>query len=70
MLRDARLGQFLSQEDLAGKSGVSRSTIANIEAGKPARLRTARALAAALGVGPSEIDWPKAPPEAAVVTAD
>ena len=63
-LREARLAKFISQEDLAKKSGVGRSTVATIEGGTPPRLRTARLLAAALGVEPGEIDWPKGKPGA------
>jgi transcriptional regulator with XRE-family HTH domain len=57
-LKEARLAKFLSQQDLAEKSKVGRSTIATIESGTPPRLRTARLLAAALDVDPRDIDWP------------
>jgi len=57
-LRDARLALFLSQQDLAAKAKIGRSTIAAIEAGTPPRLSTARALAAALAMKPNDIDWP------------
>jgi transcriptional regulator with XRE-family HTH domain len=52
-LRELRERGALSQEDLAEKSGVSRATIADLEAGKrPARPSTRRKLADALSVEP------------------
>jgi transcriptional regulator with XRE-family HTH domain len=55
-LRELRDEAALSQEDLARKSGVSRGTIADLEAGKrPARPSTRRKLAEALGVQPAEL---------------
>jgi transcriptional regulator with XRE-family HTH domain len=55
-LRELRDRAALSQEDLAEKSGVSRGTIADLEAGKrPARPSTRRKLAKALGVQPDEL---------------
>ena len=55
-LRELRERAALSQEDLAGKSGVSRATIARLEAGeRPARPSTRRKLAEALGVLPDEL---------------
>jgi len=65
-LREARLARFLSQQDLAEKSGVGRSTIVTIEAGTPPRLRTARLLAQALEYQPGEIEWPKNRAKAAI----
>lgn len=55
MLKLPRLGtireaQYLSQYELAAKSGIARSTIARIEKGEAARFETIRKLAAALGV--------------------
>ncbi len=53
-LRELRERAALSQEDLARKSGVSRATIADLEADKrPARPSTRRKLAEALGVEPA-----------------
>jgi transcriptional regulator with XRE-family HTH domain len=55
-LRKLRDQAALSQTDLAERSGVSRATIADLEAGKrPARPSTRRKLAKALGVGPEEL---------------
>jgi transcriptional regulator with XRE-family HTH domain len=55
-LRELRERAALSQEDLAGKSGVSRATIADLEGDKrPARPSTRRKLAEALGVRPDEL---------------
>jgi transcriptional regulator with XRE-family HTH domain len=55
-LRELRDRAALSQEDLAQRSGVSRATIADLEAGKrPARPSTRRKLAKALGVSPHEL---------------
>jgi transcriptional regulator with XRE-family HTH domain len=55
-LKDLRERAALSQEDLAEKSGVSRATIADLEAHKrPARPSTRRKLAEALGVPPHEL---------------
>lgn len=54
-----RRSHGLTQEDLAKKAGVGQSTIAKIEQGESRpRHKTARALATALGIEPSEIDWP------------
>jgi transcriptional regulator with XRE-family HTH domain len=55
-LRELRERAALSQEDLAKRSGVSRATIADLEADKrPARPSTRRKLAEALGVTPVEL---------------
>ena len=55
-LRALREQAALSQEGLAKESGVSRATIADLEAGKrPARPSTRRKLAKALGVTPAEL---------------
>ncbi|MGW3545658.1 helix-turn-helix domain-containing protein [Nocardia niigatensis] len=55
-LREYRVAKFLTQEELADLSGVSRPTIARIESGtaKP-RPRTVRKLAAALGIEPGNL---------------
>ena len=57
-LKELREGQFLSQMDLAQKSGIGRDTINRLEKGrqKPT-FRTIRKLANALGVEPGEIDF-------------
>lgn len=54
-LQRLRLMQMLSQEVLATNAGVSRSAIANLEAGGKARAATIRKLATALGVQPDEL---------------
>ena len=55
-LRELRERAALSQEDLAKRSGVSRATIADLEADKrPARPSTRRKLAKALEVAPHEL---------------
>jgi transcriptional regulator with XRE-family HTH domain len=55
-LRELRDHASLSQEDLALRARVSRTTIADLEAGKrPARPSTRRKLAEALGVEPHEL---------------
>ncbi len=70
-LRMARDEAFLTQDELAERAKVSRVTIANIELGNYRPLaKTARKIAAALGVAPGEIDWPKAAPITHTATAD
>ena len=54
-LRDVRHRMALSQEELAEKSGVARSTIIKLEAGRDAWPSTVRKLATALGVKPAEL---------------
>jgi transcriptional regulator with XRE-family HTH domain len=50
---------FVTQEELAERTGVSRATISRIESGQQRpRISTIRKLAAALGVSPETlIDW-------------
>jgi DNA-binding XRE family transcriptional regulator len=54
-----RVGAFLTQEGLAQRAGLSRDTVARLEAGRTAlgrpRMRTLTALAAALGVPPEQL---------------
>jgi transcriptional regulator with XRE-family HTH domain len=58
--RELRDRVSLSQEELAEKSGVSRATIADLEAGKrTAQPKTRRKIAEALGVEPHELTAPK-----------
>jgi transcriptional regulator with XRE-family HTH domain len=64
-LREWRERATLSQEELKKRSGISRATIADLEAGnRGAQPRTVRRLAAALGVEPTDLygdpDSPKA----------
>jgi transcriptional regulator with XRE-family HTH domain len=47
-LRDERIRAALTQEELAERSGVARSTIARIETGDQASVTTVRRLARAL----------------------
>jgi transcriptional regulator with XRE-family HTH domain len=55
-LRELRDHASLSQADLALRAGVSRATVADLEAGKrPARPSTRRKLAEALRVEPHEL---------------
>ena len=55
-LREIRERQFLTQAELAKRSGIAEMTISRLELGRhPARLTTARKLAEALGVHPAEL---------------
>jgi transcriptional regulator with XRE-family HTH domain len=64
-LRRIRLGQFLSQAELARRASVHALTITRLEAGRAApSTRTVRALAEALGVGPAELATPEEVAEA------
>jgi len=54
-LREIRHRLAYSQEELADKSGVARSTIIKLEAGHQAWPSTVRKLAAALGVKPADL---------------
>jgi len=54
-LREVRHRIALSQEELAEKSGVARSTIIKLEAGHQAWPSTVRKLAVALGVKPADL---------------
>jgi DNA-binding XRE family transcriptional regulator len=49
-LKVARIASGLKQEELAELAGVTRQTIGALEGGGSPRLRTAQALADALGV--------------------
>ena len=58
-LRRIRLEHFLSQAELARRSGVHALTITRLESGKTSpSTRTVRALADALGVSPGELATP------------
>ena len=58
-LRAIRDRLFVTQEELAERTGMSRATISRIESGQQRpRISTVRKLAAALGVTPETlIDW-------------
>ena len=56
-LREARMRQFLSIRELAAKASVATATIVAIEQGRQTpTFKTARKIAAALDVEPTEID--------------
>ena len=58
-LRQMRESHFLTQGELAERSGVSRQTINRLEQGEiEARMKTMRELAAALGVRPGALIGP------------
>jgi len=64
-LRRTRLSQFLSQAELARRSGVHALTITRLESGRTApSTRTVRALAQALGVPPADLATPEEVAEA------
>jgi transcriptional regulator with XRE-family HTH domain len=64
-LRRTRLAQFLSQAELARRSGVHALTITRLESGRTApSTRTVRALAQALGIAPGELATPEEVAEA------
>jgi transcriptional regulator with XRE-family HTH domain len=64
-LRRLRLGNFLTQAELARRSGVHALTITRLEAGRTApSTRTVRALAQALGIAPRELASPEEVAEA------
>lgn len=54
-LKRLRIRAAISQRELAKDSGVAASTIARIERGEDAHLKTVRLLAKALGVQPAEL---------------
>ncbi len=55
-MRELRLGQGLSQEDLADRAGLHRTAVSFIErAQRSATLETVARLASALGVEPAEL---------------
>jgi len=58
-LAELRLQKVLSQQELADAAKVGKSTVHEIERGhRVPHPRTRRALAAALGIEPNQIDWP------------
>ena len=55
-LKDLRESKFLTQRELAEKSGVGVATIARVEKGiRQPTFRTIKRLAAALGVEPADL---------------
>jgi transcriptional regulator with XRE-family HTH domain len=54
-LREQRHRRALSQEELAKRARVSRTTIIKLEAGRDAWPQTVRKLARALGVKPEDL---------------
>ena len=59
-LRRLRVERYLSQRELARQAGLHAVTIARLEAGATApSTRTVRALAATLGVEPSDLTIPE-----------
>ena len=70
-VRRLRQDRGLTAADLAGRSGVAKATLSQIESarGNP-RLETLRDLAAALGVSPTELLAPQDEPEVRVVRHD
>ncbi len=64
-LRRVRLAHFLSQGELARRSGVHTITVTRLESGRTApSTRTVRALAEALGVLPADLASPNEVAEA------
>jgi len=57
-LRDHRVSQFTTQEELAKKAGLSPTTVNRLEKGREKPMfQTIRKLAEALGVSPDQIDF-------------
>jgi transcriptional regulator with XRE-family HTH domain len=55
-LKEVRTRRLLTQDELAGKAGVSQSTIANIERNNAEpQFRTIRKLAKALDIDPTKL---------------
>ena len=58
-LREVRVRRFVTQEELAARTGMSRATLSRLEGGlQRPRISTVRKLAEALGVAPEDlVDW-------------
>ena len=64
-LRHLRLAHFLSQAELARRSGLHALTITRLESGRTTpSTRTVRALAQALGIPPGDLATPEEVAEA------
>ena len=64
-LRRLRLASFLTQAELARRSGVHALTVTRLESGRTApSTRTVRALATALGIAPGQLASPEEVAEA------
>ena len=53
-VRALREERGMSKRDLAAAAGVSPKTAGNVESGEPVRSKTARKVAAALGIDPPQ----------------
>ena len=53
-VRALREEQGMTKRDLAAAAGISKTTARNTERGEPVRSKTARRVAAALGVDPPQ----------------
>ena len=61
-LKAIRMREFLSQRDLAKRSGLSRETVCRVEGGRrTAQMSTIQKLASALGVHPRELTFGRHP---------
>lgn len=60
-LKEARLRATMTQEELAAKAGIARTTLARLETGAKAAPATTRKLALALGLAPTDLMAPPRP---------
>jgi len=60
-LKQARVRQLLSANELGKMAGVAASTVLDMESGAKPRLSTIRRLAKALDMSPADIEWPGDP---------
>ena len=54
-VRSLREERGMTKKDLAAAAGISKTTARNAERGEPVRSKTARSVAAALGVNPPQL---------------
>jgi len=60
-LRELREYKAMTQRELAEVAGISKTTVVNIERKKaPPMMSVRKKIAEALGIAPSEINWPTA----------